>query len=461
MLTAAEIWRNYETDGIPASGVHQPDKRSIREWGTGVESTLGAIGLGYATLANINADLEHPANTLAWVYADATPANVGIYQKSGASGSGSWSRVADLPIEVLRLTVTGGTANAIQASASMTPTTPGNKFYLLVANANNTGAVTLALNGGAAVPVKDAFGSALVAGSLLSGSQYLLSYSVDHYQALISQPVDASGVLASTITARDAAAASAAAAAASAASIPDILTKVADSLIQNNVSDTNNDIDVLLDGAAVVTKRLDAAWAVGTNQGGLDTGSKAINSSYHLYLIRRNSDGVQDALFSGSATAPTIPSGWTKVRVLGAVTTNGSGNIRQFIQAGDYFELLVPELEANGFANGTTPNLRTLAGIPHGVKMVAKIYIEGSNSTSQGGYLNAWDADLGVSVTTTGALYAAVVRHSGAPLAGTVVDVLTSAAGQIYTNDNAASGTSTLLMNTKGWFDPRVRRHAI
>jgi hypothetical protein len=58
----------------------------------------------------------------------------------------------------------------------------------------------------------------------------------------------------------------------------------------NNGSDATNDIDIaagramdatgahIMVLAATLTKRLDAAWSVGTNQGGLDTGSTTSGS---------------------------------------------------------------------------------------------------------------------------------------------------------------------------------------
>ena len=89
--------------------------------------------------------------------------------------------------------------------------------------------------------------------------------------------------------------------------------------LANNVADATNDIDIAVGAAAsddatptllrlgaALTKRLDANWAVGTNQGGLDTGAVA-NDTYHVWLIRRPDTGVVDVLFSLSATAPTMP----------------------------------------------------------------------------------------------------------------------------------------------------------
>ena len=81
--------------------------------------------------------------------------------------------------------------------------------------------------------------------------------------------------------------------------------------IANNAGDATNDIDiaagiwaddtgaVLLRLASGITKRLDAAWAVGSGNGGLDTGSIA-NTTYHLWLIMRSDTGVVDVLFSAS-----------------------------------------------------------------------------------------------------------------------------------------------------------------
>ncbi len=36
--TANEIFRDYETDGVPSSGAHKPIKPDIRQWGTAVEA---------------------------------------------------------------------------------------------------------------------------------------------------------------------------------------------------------------------------------------------------------------------------------------------------------------------------------------------------------------------------------------------------------------------------------------
>lgn len=118
--------------------------------------------------------------------------------------------------------------------------------------------------------------------------------------------------------------------------------------LSNNASDATNDIDiaagsagsdgttpVLMTLASALTKRLDAAWAVGTGNGGLDTGSIA-NATYHVWLIQRSDTGVVDALFSTSATSPTMPTNYNRKRRIGSIVRE-SGAIVAFRQDGDLF----------------------------------------------------------------------------------------------------------------------------
>jgi polygalacturonase len=222
MLTAAEVWRKYQIDGVPASGPNKPDKAQVQAWGAFLESLLGAgaAGLAYANLAALSADLAHAASTTAIVYADAAAANNGLYVKAGASGSGSWSRIGDLPNAIVRLTVTGGTGNAIVATAPEVPLAPGAKLYLMTPAADHaSGAVTIAVNGNAPVALKDAFGNNPAAGALQDGSPVLMAWPVDHYQLLISANVDASGILAAALAAQAAAEDAATAASSSASAL--------------------------------------------------------------------------------------------------------------------------------------------------------------------------------------------------------------------------------------------------
>lgn len=177
MSTARMVFRDFNTDGIPSSGDHEPDKLEIRQLLTGYETIINAFtangGLVYGTRAALYADLAHGANSMAWVVGDGTPAYNGIYQKSGASGAGSWSRVADLPYGLIVASDVGaGTPNAIVATSAI-PISTTALVLLQVFEANTGSPVTVAFNGGAALTVKTASGGNLPSGGFTAGMAVL------------------------------------------------------------------------------------------------------------------------------------------------------------------------------------------------------------------------------------------------------------------------------------------------
>lgn len=82
--------------------------------------------------------------------------------------------------------------------------------------------------------------------------------------------------------------------------------------------------------SAALTKQIDSVWAVGDAAGGLFTGVVANDTWYHLFLIRKDSDGSIDAGFDTSVVAVNIPAGYTAFRRIGSVLTDGSANILPF-----------------------------------------------------------------------------------------------------------------------------------
>lgn len=177
--TAQEIYRDYETDGVPSSGVHNPRKAEIREWGTWLENVVAAGGIAdavwKATKSALDADLAHAADTVGVVYADSTAANNGLYVKSGASGAGSWSQILDyLPgyqVVVASADEGASTANAIVAdTAPMLPASDGVALVILnIPVTNTSGTVTVAFDGGTAMQIKTASGNNPAVGGLAAG----------------------------------------------------------------------------------------------------------------------------------------------------------------------------------------------------------------------------------------------------------------------------------------------------
>lgn len=97
--------------------------------------------------------------------------------------------------------------------------------------------------------------------------------------------------------------------------------------------------DVNIIDASSIIKRIDAGFAEGTNQGGLDTGSVQANQLYYCFRIMKT-NGTKDALMSLSRTAPTMPQDFTKKRLAGIALTDSSANLYAFEQYYNDFEVM-------------------------------------------------------------------------------------------------------------------------
>jgi hypothetical protein len=204
--------------------------------------------------------------------------------------------------------------------------------------------------------------------------------------------------------------------------------------------------------ASTLTKRLDAAWAVGTNKGGLDTGSIA-NTTYHVWLIQRSDTGVVDALFSTSATAPTMPTNYDRKRRIGSILRE-SAAIVLFFQNGDIFRRVTAATDRNN----TVPVASTLLtlSIPAGIVIqpICRAFLSVGASVSANmafGSAAAGTADTTVIQASTGAGDTSDISSIIIP---TVFSTNTSA--QVYFSATNSVGTpSSAVISTMGWVDTR------
>ncbi len=231
--------------------------------------------------------------------------------------------------------------------------------------------------------------------------------------------------------------------------------------LSNNVSDATNDIDIavgecasddtipwLMTLSSSLTKRLDAAWAVGSGNGGLDTGS-ITNGTYHVFLIQRSDTGVVDALFSNSVTAPIMPANYDRKRRIGSIIRNG-GTILAFVQRGDHFDYV----SALTDRSSTTAQASALLsiGVPFGIIVQPKI------STSQ--QQNAVGNVQTFFGSAGGPIFAATITTASGEASSATINggIFTDTSSRIQFAVTIFSGSLSLnTLNTTGWIDARGR----
>lgn len=195
------------------------------------------------------------------------------------------------------------------------------------------------------------------------------------------------------------------------------------------------------------------AWAVGTGNGSLDTGSIANATWYHAHLIKRVDTGVTDILTSLSAVAPTLPTNYTVFRRLGGMLTDGSAHWAPFTQTGDLF-LWNAVTQDIDFENSFSRTMQAITTkVPTGIIVQAKIrgFIQA----------NASGAILGLIIATTDTsttvASSPVNLNIGGPSGACLFDltVETNTSAQIKGASNAAGDDALVRAATYGWIDTR------
>jgi len=236
--------------------------------------------------------------------------------------------------------------------------------------------------------------------------------------------------------------------------------------ISNNATDANNDIDFsagnfqFSDGSGQATYaggigQLDVLF--GTGNGMLATGTKAINSTYHLYMVSNLTTGVSKPLailgVAGTAPDPTsvLPSGYTKFQRRGSVMTDGSGNIRGFTQTGNDFIWKTEIYDLQGVSQASaSETLRTLtvpAGISTRVYIDFYVFCSGGSASA---FTKFYDASKTHATILNGA-YSVTGLIFGA-LSQSVVSNLSS---QVKSNQVTITGspTTNIYLTNSGYTD--------
>ena len=171
------------------------------------------------------------------------------------------------------------------------------------------------------------------------------------------------------------------------------------------------------------------ASTVGAN--GLSTdisgGTLAVSTWYYEWMIDNGSAAA--SLLSASSTSPVLPSGYTTQCRLGAVVTDGSGNLERVLQRGHHAQYIV----------GTNPALAVQIAIG----------ITGTYSTTSPTLANVTVSGVTVPTTATAITVSAAIDAGNLGLSGILVAPNTAYGG----TNNGPVGTNVNTFPI--WIDPK------
>jgi hypothetical protein len=221
--------------------------------------------------------------------------------------------------------------------------------------------------------------------------------------------------------------------------------------------DEGDAVDLVL--TALLTKRIDAAWAVGDNNGGLNTGTVAADTWYEMHLIRRSDTGVVDAMFTTTANRATLPTSYDSQRRIGWVRTDGAANILAFTQVGDYFTLTASIEDAQA-ATPTTAESVTLT-VPTSTIARFRASLAGDSGDHQVVIFSELVTNSFNPSETFGASPMSITTgtpgtsEAGNPIAAGHFEIPVNSSSQIRVAASAADGDYNIW--TFGWIDHRGR----
>lgn len=237
--------------------------------------------------------------------------------------------------------------------------------------------------------------------------------------------------------------------------------------IANDVSTPNTKIDFsggvfqFSDGSgqavASAWTKTTGAWVAGNGNGGLDTGSVAINTWYHSYAIYNPTTHASDYIFSTNASSPTLPTGYTKYKRLRAsqIFTDGSANIIPSFSDGIQTSWVTVRQDIAVTNPGTSAVLRTLS-IPLGIKTYPIAQYTYFESTAPvGAIYGLVTSPQQTDSTPSSSLY---TWNGGPDLPGSVFSglVQSNTSSQIRTRLAGSGASSNIVITTSGWIDNNI-----
>ena len=461
-LTQAEITQPGQASfdvGFPSVTMQPASAGGINPYGQDFN------GLGYA----LTAPMQWLCASGNFPYDSAFSTSIGGYPKGAlllnATGDGFWINIADnntsnpdsggsnwiawspaaIQSNLASSCIAAGTADALTGAFKPTitalPAAGAGVLTLSVraATANATTTPTFKADGTPAKTIVKGANTALVPGDIAGTGHWLeLQYDATLDKWVLLNP--ATGVSSSSFFARSYLAGLTLSTAGSSSTF-----SVAAGIAADNAS------GVMITLAAAISKTT-SSWSAGNSNGALDTGTIANNTWYHAFVIRNPTSSVVDVLVSTSATAPTLPTGYTQFRRIGSMKTNGSAQWLKFVQDGDLFQWDTPTNDVTATNPGLSQVLRTL-NTPLGVSVEA-IVNSGLSATTNGVLLLLTDPstnDVAPSLAASGGSLYAPPSTGGAAQSR----VRTNTSSQVRSRLSNSDAGTVLYITTTGWKDTR------
>lgn len=248
--------------------------------------------------------------------------------------------------------------------------------------------------------------------------------------------------------------------------LPSYPTNHKSGLILSNDTDTDHDINITAGGArdsgdiynlrlsSEITKQIDATWATGDDAGGLSSSltAPANDTCYHVFLVEIA--GAVDVLFDTSITCANgvTDHSVTKYRRIGSVRTDGSANIRAFVQDDIEFIYAVPVADVSADNPGTSAVTHTLT-VATGVRVDAIItgYLDWATTGTALHRIFTTD-ETDAALSTANSSFRTRTALNTTPGFGRT-RIKTDTSGQIKTRHDGSGVGDFLYINTVGWVD--------
>jgi hypothetical protein len=211
--------------------------------------------------------------------------------------------------------------------------------------------------------------------------------------------------------------------------------------------DSTNACDLTLSSAFV--KKFDTVWAAGTGNGGMASGvTMGASTLYHVFIIKKDSDGTIDIVGDSSEICANIPAGYTYYRRIFSFVTDSSSNIQDFVRKGSWYWYTDPLLDVNVSDLGSAYTAYTLN---------CPCLTYGSITILANATITNGSGVVGLHVVPSAGVATQQVFMISSPatsVAGAVqLTMSIGTTSQIKAYASAAS--STLTFSTNAWYDDR------